>query len=62
MASNHACCYLFLVYSQMGASRLHHDSKTRNNSPKGNILELGFPSAFNKCLINCGKIVPCLMQ
>ena len=31
---------------------------SRYNFPKGNV----FPSAFNKCLINCGKIVPCLMQ
>ena len=31
---------------------------SRYNVPTGNV----FPSAFNKCLINCGKIVPCLMQ
>ena len=30
--------------------------------PTGKALELGFPKAFNKSLIKCGKIVSCLMQ
>ena len=28
----------------------------------GKVIELGFPNAFNKSLIKCGKIVFCLMQ
>ena len=30
--------------------------------PTGNVLELGFPNAFNKRLTNCGKIVSCLRK
>ena len=30
--------------------------------PTGIVLELDFPSSFNKSLIKCGKIVSCLMR
>ena len=44
--SSHVCCYLFLVYPKMGAV----------------FYTMVFPDSFNKCLINSGKVVPCLMQ
>ena len=30
--------------------------------PTEKVLELGFPNAFNKSLIKCGKIVYCVMR
>ena len=29
--------------------------------PSEKVLELGFPNAFNKGLVKCGKIVSCVM-
>ena len=44
--SSHVCCYLFLIYPKMGAV----------------FYTMVFPNSFNECLINSGKVVPCLMQ
>ena len=45
--SSHVCCYLFLVYSKMGAIFYTMTLKSNKyNFPTGNVLELGFPKCF----------------
>ena len=65
--SSHVCCYFVFGLLKYGSSLLHHESKIWYIYIYIYIYKISiyiyilYIYIYNKCLINCGKIIPCLV-